>query len=167
MVRRPTERDRKPKAAKADVEDFEQPSVLDREKPCQEPDRSVRDREARLQAGEAPRRVRETDGGAAQLVRLGSILGVVDGHEIALGEEEADVERARLGPRQARRQVDDPELRRQPLRHERRVRRRIIGLDEEEHLALGVGIVERRERGHETGHHFGFVAQRDEHGIGR
>src|SRR5829696_10514268 len=52
--------------------------------------------EPRLQAGDVRRGAREGRDREPQLVAMGHVLGVVDGHELAAREGQRDVERARL-----------------------------------------------------------------------
>lgn len=167
MVRGPTKRERKPEAREPGVEHVEQHRVLDREEACEQPLRSVRDRKARLQAGQRLGRVGEAGRSAAKLVGLGPVLRVVDRDELAAREKLPDVERPRLGARCSGREIDDPEACRKALRQQRLAGHLILRLDEEQHLALGAGIVERRKGRDERRHHLGFVVQGHQDRVGR
>ena len=122
-------------------EHVEQRRVFEGEAARQPGIAGVVDDEAPLQTGGSGRRLRKSLGGAAELVGVGHVLGVVDHEAGAAGQRQGDVERPRLGARQAGRAHHHLEPSRHPDLGEGRRGLGIVGLDHELDIELGRWVV--------------------------
>ena len=125
------------------------------------------DAEPRLHAGEAIAAAAEGLQGAAQLVWLRPVFGVVDHREAAARERQRDVERLRFGAR--------PECRHRDHRHgqaalagiERSACFAIVGLDRDDDVELLGRVVEPLDRRQQSVDRRGLPVERCDHRIGR
>jgi hypothetical protein len=100
----------------------------------------VVDRQSRLQA--VDRRIGgEARGGEPKLVGIGLVLGVIDDDQRAARRWQRDIERARLGRRQAGRGDDDVVARWQVERFERLARRLVVAFDDQFDVELAARII--------------------------
>ena len=149
--------------------DLEQGRVFEGELPVEEARQSgaaPSDAKRRLKAAQA-RGDGEARGGFAQLARVGGVLGVIDGHELAGGEGQGVVEGARLCLGRSWWDDQDP----QPIRARRGLGciegRPVVGLQNQEGFELMSGIVDPRQIADQLGHDRGFVVKRGHDGVAR
>jgi hypothetical protein len=140
MVGGAAERDRQVERGETRIDQVEQRRVFDGEHRADPRIGGVVDRQRRLQAidfrigGEARR-------GEPQLIGVGFVLGVIDDDQRAARRRQRDVERARLGRRQAGRGDDDFIARRQVERLERGPRGGVVAFDDQLDVELAARII--------------------------
>ena len=83
----------------------------------------------------------EARGGEPKLVGIGLVLGVIDDDQRAARRWQRDIERARLGRRQAGRGDDDVVARWQVERFERLARRLVVAFDDQFDVELAARII--------------------------
>ena len=167
MIGRAAERQRQAQGGQPRQEHVELPGIFGGEQPREPTVGGVVDAQPRLHAGEIVAAGAERLQGAAQLVRLRPVLGVVDHREGAARERQRDVERFRLGARAWRRHRDHRDRDAVVAGGDRGARFAIVGLDRDDHVEFFGRIIEPLDRRQQSVDRRGFAVERGDDGIDR
>ena len=105
--------------------------------------------------------------GAAQLIGLGPVFGVVDHGEMAAREGQRDIERLRLGARALRRHGDHRDRHAAGARLDGRARLAVVGFDGEDHVELLARIIEPLNGAQKAVDRSGLAIERGDHAVDR
>ena len=166
VVRRSTERQHAPRVDEAGEEAPEPGEVFEREELGERAPLGVVELEAGLETGHL-RVAGHDDRGAAQLQRLGTVLRVVDGDDLAAAPEQSEVEGPGLGLRLARGDHQYLQRQRGTDAAGRRDRGVVTLLEQQLHLELVAGVLDRLEGADQALDDLGLVEGRHQHGVGR
>ena len=107
----------------------------------------------------------ERDGRSTELEDVGHVLGVVNGHDVPLGQRQTEVQRLGLGAGFGGGNHDQLELRGGVSGVQRAQRVKVILLDQEEHLEATGGVVHESEVLDQLDDDRGFVVDGKQNGI--